>query len=152
VDKSIPIAEVPALVVVSCAGLHLCVRSCQFCSGTHWHHGCLVPVCSRCAKGQRLGFLGVGPHWNCDLRKTVVVKETWGGKKFCGQHEYHLTLANDPPCYAPGHKDNQCARAIANYLETLGMGAAVVCDEIMRLESTVDLYCERCPPCFNRKS
>ena len=89
--------RVSALVVVSCGGPHIYVPDCQFCSGAHCHSGCLVPVCSRCAIGKHAGFFScVGP-WDCDPRKTVLVDETWGGKKFCGRHEYHLTLADDPP-------------------------------------------------------
>jgi hypothetical protein len=142
---------VRALVIVTCGGPQLYVRDCPYCAGTHCHSGCEWPICSRCAIGKTaIFFLSAAGLRSCDPRKTVLIDKAWGGKQFCGKHEYHLTLADDPPYYAPGHENNPCARTIAQHLETLGMGAAVACGESIRPDPR--WYCERCPPCYNRKS
>jgi hypothetical protein len=145
-----PVVEAPALIVVTCEGPQLYVSKCPFCSSTHWHSGCLVPMCSRCAYGKQMSFFGGGISWDCDPRKTVAVNETWGGKKFCDRRAYHLTLVDGSPRYAPGHEKNACARAIAHYLETLGMGATV--EWTVNVRPDANWHCARCPPCINRRS
>ena len=149
VGKRSPIVEVPALLVVCCAGPQLYVSHCPFCSGAHCHSGCLAPICSLCANGRQASLFDWGPPEDCDPRKTIAVNQTWGGKKFCAQHEYRLTLADGPPCYAPGHKSKPCARAIAHYLETRGFGAAV--ESTVNIQPDSNWHCARCPPCLNRK-
>ena len=65
--------RVRALVVVSCGGPKLYVPDCPFCSGTHCHSGCQVPVCSRCAIGKQAGlFFSWGP-WNCTPEKLFLL-------------------------------------------------------------------------------